>query len=250
MDGNDMNFGAPEQPTENQDIQQNETVQPVEEAQQVVEPEQVVENAPIEEAQQTVEPEQVEEPVQVLEPEQVEEFAPVVETQPVETAYTAPEQSYTAPEQTYTAPQPDPYVQQTNYGTSGQSNYGTPVQPPYGNPQPPYGNPGQPYYGAPASGDQPGKSEAVGSLACGILSLVFCLFGKVALVGVILGIVGLVLASMSKKKGFEGGIRSGGFICSLIGLIFGSIVFVSCAACSACTSCIGKSSLNALKDFI
>lgn len=91
----------------------------------------------------------------------------------------------------------------------------------------------------------PGKSAAVASLVLGIVSLVFWFFGYGALVSVICGIVGLICASSSKKAGFEGGIRKGGFVCSLIGLIGGAIVFVACVACvGIATSALSSAGLS------
>ena len=101
----------------------------------------------------------------------------------------------------------------------------TPNTPPVNMPTPP--------------GDIPGKGAATGSLVCGIIAVVCCFFGSFILppfVSVILGIIGLVLASNSKKAGFNGGLRTAGFVLSLLGLIFGSIVFVSCVACIGITS--------------
>ena len=139
--------------------------------------------------------------------------------------------------------QPDPFAAQNNYGApqsdpfASQNNYGTPVQDPYGN----YG---QPPYGAP-QGPEPGKGAAIGSLVCGIISIVFWFFGLGAIVGIILGIVGLILASASKKQGFVGGLRTGGFVCSLIGLIVSAIILVSCIAVTACTAAaLGASGIS------
>lgn len=78
----------------------------------------------------------------------------------------------------------------------------------------------------------PGKGKATGSLVCGIISVVCIFFGWGALLSLILGIVGLVLASGAKKDGFVGSMRTAGFVLSLIGLIFGGIVFVSCTLCT------------------
>ena len=77
----------------------------------------------------------------------------------------------------------------------------------------------------------PGKGAATASLVLGIISVVLWFFGYSALVSVILGIVGLILAGNAKKAGFNGGIRTAGFILSLIGLIGGAIFFVACVAC-------------------
>ena len=77
----------------------------------------------------------------------------------------------------------------------------------------------------------PGKGAATASLVLGIISVVLWLFGYSALVSVILGIVGLILAGNAKKAGFNGGIRTAGFVLSLIGLIGGAMFFVACVAC-------------------
>ena len=74
----------------------------------------------------------------------------------------------------------------------------------------------------------PGKGAATASLVLGIISVVLWFFGYSALVSVILGIVGLILAGNAKKAGFNGGIRTAGFVLSLIGLIGGAIFFVAC----------------------
>ena len=77
----------------------------------------------------------------------------------------------------------------------------------------------------------PGKGAATASLVLGIISVVLWFFGYSALVSVILGIVGLILAGNAKKAGFNGGNRTAGFVLSLIGLIGGAIFFVACVAC-------------------
>lgn len=77
----------------------------------------------------------------------------------------------------------------------------------------------------------PGKGKATASLVLGIIAVVCWFFGYSALVSVVLGIIGLVLAGNAKKAGFEGGTRTAGFILSLIGLIGGAIVFIACVAC-------------------
>ena len=77
----------------------------------------------------------------------------------------------------------------------------------------------------------PGKGTATASLVLGIIAVVCWFFGYGALLSVILGIIGLVLAGNSKKAGFDGGTRTAGFVLSLIGLIGGAITFVACVAC-------------------
>lgn len=80
----------------------------------------------------------------------------------------------------------------------------------------------------------PGKNAAVGSLVCGIISVVLSFTGVTVygpLVGLILGIVALILAANSKKAGFEGGIRKGGLVLGILGTIFNGITFVACVLC-------------------
>ena len=77
----------------------------------------------------------------------------------------------------------------------------------------------------------PGKGAAVASLVLGIIAVVLWFFGYTSIVSVILGIVGLVCAGNAKKAGFMGGLRTAGFVLSLIGLIGGALAFVACVAC-------------------
>ena len=78
----------------------------------------------------------------------------------------------------------------------------------------------------------PGKGAATASMVLGIISVVLWFFCYSALVSVILGIIGLILAGNAKKAGFVGGIQTAGFVLSLIGLIGGAIFFVACIACA------------------
>lgn len=72
----------------------------------------------------------------------------------------------------------------------------------------------------------PGKGLAIASLILGIVSLICCCFGSGAIIAVILGIIGLVVAGKAKREGYIGGMRTAGFVCSLIGLCVGGVVFV------------------------
>lgn len=71
----------------------------------------------------------------------------------------------------------------------------------------------------------PGKSYAVASMVLGIVAVVFWFFRFTSLLSVILGIIGLSLASSAKKEGYYGGERMAGFILSLLGVIFGGFIF-------------------------
>ena len=85
----------------------------------------------------------------------------------------------------------------------------------------------------------PGKGAAVASLVLGIIAVVLWFFGYTSIVSVILGIVGLVCAGNAKKAGFKGGLRTAGFVLSLIGLIGGGIAFVACVACAGAIGAAG-----------
>ena len=71
-----------------------------------------------------------------------------------------------------------------------------------------------------------GHGLANGSLVCGIIGIVLWFFGYTCLISVVLGIVGLVLAGNAKKEGNTEGIRTAGFIVSLIALIIGIIITI------------------------
>lgn len=72
----------------------------------------------------------------------------------------------------------------------------------------------------------PGKSWATASLILGIISLVLSLLIATCFVAVPLSIIGLILASQSKKVGYLSGKRTTGFILSLIALILGSLEII------------------------
>ena len=91
----------------------------------------------------------------------------------------------------------------------------------------------------PANGSQPGKGAAVASLVLGILSVVCWFFNVFAFIGVICGIVGLILASVAKKNGFVGGVRTAGLVLSIIGLVGSGIIFVACIACAGAIGAAG-----------
>ena len=63
---------------------------------------------------------------------------------------------------------------------------------------------------------EPGKGKAIASLVLGICAIVF----PIMIVGVILGVVGIVLAIMAKREGYIGGMATAGLVCSIIGTVF------------------------------
>lgn len=85
----------------------------------------------------------------------------------------------------------------------------------------------------------PGQNDAVVSLVLGILSVVLWLFSLSCFFSIVLGVLGLVYASKSKQRGFDGGIRTAGFVLSLIGVIGGAFVFIACIACIGAIGALG-----------
>ena len=81
------------------------------------------------------------------------------------------------------------------------------------------------------NGEIPGKNKAIASLVLGIISAVLWFFGYSSILSVVLGIIGVVMASKSKEEGYDENIRTAGFILSVIGIIGGAIFFVACVAC-------------------
>lgn len=93
----------------------------------------------------------------------------------------------------------------------------------------------------------PGKNLAIASLVLGIIAIVLWFFGYSSAGSVICGIVGLVCASKAKQEGFSGGIQTAGLVLSLLGVIVGSIVFISCLACYGTMAGIAGSAANMYK---
>ena len=71
---------------------------------------------------------------------------------------------------------------------------------------------------------------AVASLVLGIVSIVFSFIGLSIPFGLIIGIVGIILGVMAKKKN-PSGMATAGLVLSIIGTILCAIVFIACAAC-------------------
>ena len=72
----------------------------------------------------------------------------------------------------------------------------------------------------------PGYGSSIGSMVCGICSIVFCwCYG---IVGLILGIVAIALSMRSKN--LDGGVTNGmakaGLVCGIIGTIFGVLYII------------------------
>lgn len=99
---------------------------------------------------------------------------------------------------------------------------------------------------------QPEQGKAIASMVLGIIAVVMWFFGYSTIVSIILAIIGLVLASSAKKAGNTSGMRTAGFVTSLIALIGGILVLVACVACVGCGALadIGTwSMLGGLEEF-
>ena len=81
------------------------------------------------------------------------------------------------------------------------------------------------------NGQLPGQNEAVISLVLGIIAVILWFFGYSSIISIMLAIVGLVYASKSKQLGYNGPMRTAGFVLSLVDLIGGALIFVACIAC-------------------
>ena len=79
---------------------------------------------------------------------------------------------------------------------------------------------------------------AVASLVLGILSLICAFFGYSALLGLVMGIIGVSLGAKARKAS-QTSLATAGFICSLIGLIFCSIGLVCAIACVGALGSLG-----------
>ena len=84
-------------------------------------------------------------------------------------------------------------------------------------------------------GNIPGKNEALISLILGIVGLVVALFVN-GIFGMILGIAGLVVSSRSKSMGYNDG-----FVLSVLSVVLGGITLVACIACTAGLGILGAS---------
>ncbi|MCI6610537.1 MAG: hypothetical protein MSH08_07290 [Ezakiella sp.] len=70
------------------------------------------------------------------------------------------------------------------------------------------------------------------SLVCGIISILTAFAGQYALLGIISGIAGVVLAKHSLDNNPGNSIGRAGFITSVIGIVLASLFFIACVACA------------------
>ena len=86
------------------------------------------------------------------------------------------------------------------------------------------------YGQTPSSENKPNNNKAIASLVLGIVSVVCVFFGPGALLGIILGIVGLILGINAKKEA-PSNMANAGVILSIISIAACAISFVACVAC-------------------
>jgi len=63
-----------------------------------------------------------------------------------------------------------------------------------------------------------GKGKAIAALVLGIIAIVL----PVPILDLACGIAGLIMASKSKQEGYTDGMRTAGFVLSVIGTVFGA----------------------------
>ncbi len=71
------------------------------------------------------------------------------------------------------------------------------------------------------------------SLIFGILSIILAWFGYSTFLGLILAIVGIILAANARKSQ-PSGIATAGLVLCIIGIILCGITALSCVLCTAC----------------
>lgn len=68
--------------------------------------------------------------------------------------------------------------------------------------------------------------QALAALILGIVAAASCFFGMGAVVGLVCGIIGIVMANKAKAAGNTEGIRKAGFICSVVGTVIAGLAFI------------------------
>ena len=86
----------------------------------------------------------------------------------------------------------------------------------------------QPPRPVPPMGPPPGQSKAIASLVCGIVAMVL----PIPFLDLAAGIVGLVLAGKARQEGCNSGMRTAGFVVSLIGTIYAALFTLSFLVCA------------------
>jgi len=92
--------------------------------------------------------------------------------------------------------------------------------------------------------------KAVASLVLGIVGILFWFSGMGSIISIVVGIIGIVLASQAKKAGNTEGIRTAGFVLSIISLVGGSVIFIVLILVVGSLSIVGASYGSFLGSFL
>ena len=88
----------------------------------------------------------------------------------------------------------------------------------------------------------------IASLVLGIISILFALFGfGVNWLGLIVGVVGIVLAVLARKQpeaATQKGVIVAGLVCSIVGASLALVFYIACYGTSACIYCSAASALG------
>lgn len=85
------------------------------------------------------------------------------------------------------------------------------------------------------------NGKAIASLVLGIIACACVFFGYGALLGILLGVVGLILGINAKKEE-PSGMATAGIVLSIIAIAICAIGFISCVACVGCLAAAGAAS--------
>lgn len=79
------------------------------------------------------------------------------------------------------------------------------------------------------------NGKAIASMVLGIIACVCVFFGYGAILGIVLGIVGLVMGINARKEQ-PSGMATAGIVLSVIAIAICAVGFVACVACVGCIS--------------
>ena len=80
------------------------------------------------------------------------------------------------------------------------------------------------------SNQPPSNGKAIASLVLGIIAIICVFFGYGALLGVVVGVVGLILG-MQAKKANPSGMATAGIVLSIVAIAVCVVGFIACVAC-------------------
>ncbi|MCL2855035.1 MAG: hypothetical protein FWE21_05385 [Defluviitaleaceae bacterium] len=85
---------------------------------------------------------------------------------------------------------------------------------------------------------QPGDGKATAALVLGIVCLaIYFINWLVPFLEVIIGVAGIILASMARSEGNRSSKMTAGLVCSIIGVSLGGFFWVACFACATAPMC-------------